>query len=280
MSQPGEVNVKELGLSVKTVDVEKEVVDVAICIDLTGSMEREAVAARNKVISVFDKLKTQYPGKKFRLALVGYRDKHDRKKFDIIDFTEDIEVVKTVLTNIIENGEVEGGDDIPENVAEALSKLHELSWGVDSIKQVLHIADAPPHGNEYHDDNIADDYPDGDEDFDCKELMTLFATKQIGFMFMKMNHTTDTMNTIFRLAYQKGRGPGTKANYILSDMSLQIQQSRSVYAGYDAERSGGYDEFDDDSVTRGGSFHDKVDNTSISDTIFESQLLEAVCSQL
>lgn len=326
MSQPGETNVKDLGLSVvKTVDVEENTVDVALCIDLTGSMRNEATAARNKLLTVFNAVKTKYPTKKFRLALVGYRDKNDKKQFDIVDFTEDIESIKTVLNNIIENDEVMGGGDIPEDIAGAQHHLHELSWGDQSIKQVIHIADAPPHGLEYHDDTIADDLPDGDEEYDCKALMTLFAAKQVGYMFVKMNATTDKMNTVFRLAYQQGRVPGAKANYILSDMSVQFQQSREAYERKMMERErshksyfhdGAEHEFDiDASVTRGGfgSFgyyggvyrggigdfsgypivdHDRGGGdeeveeikssmeTSPSDDIIESQIMEGICSQL
>lgn len=312
MSQPGEV--KELGLSVeKTVNVvvtDENTVDVALCFDLTGSMRNEAEAARNKLLTVFNTLKTKYPEKKFRLALVGYRDKNDKKQFDILDFTEDIESVKTVLSQIIEKGEVMGGGDIPENVAEALHKLHGLSWGVDSIKQVIHIADAPAHGLEYHEDTIADDLPDGDEEYDCKALMTLFAAKQVGYMFVKMNATTDKMNTAFRLAYQQGRVPGAKANYILSDMSVQFQQSREAYERKMMERYREEREYshrlhfdegaddDGDSVTRGGfggvdrsrggGDDDDVEVmvlapvsvTSPSDDIIESQLLVGISSQL
>ena len=308
MSQPGEENVKQFGLSVeKTVHVEvtdENTVDVAICMDLTGSMSNEAEAARNKLISVFDTLKSKYPSKSFRLALVGYRDKNDKKQFDIVDFTKDIESVKKVLSQIIEKGEVMGGGDIPEDVAGALHHLHELSWGLRSIKQVIHITDAPAHGLEYHEDTIADDLPDGDEEYDCKELMTLFASKQVGYMFVKMNATTDKMNTAFRLAYQQGRVPGAKANYILSDMSVQFQQSRETYERKRMER---YHEFhihegmeDDDDYTRcglGGATrypivdHDRgggdsdneevpVSYTSPSDDIIESQLLEGISSQL
>lgn len=338
MSQPGETNVKDLGLSVvKTDDVEENTVDVALCIDLTGSMRNEATAARNKLLTVFNAVKTKYPTKKFRLALVGYRDKNDKKQFDIVDFTEDIESIKTVLNNIIENDEVMGGGDIPEDIAGAQHHLHELSWGDQSIKQVIHIADAPPHGLEYHDDTIADDLPDGDEEYDCKALMTLFAAKQVGYMFVKMNATTDKMNTVFRLAYQQGRVPGAKANYILSDMSVQFQQSRETYERKmmvrnreERERShtfhfheGAEHEFDiENSVTRGGfgsfgSFgyyggvdrggdrgglghfsgypivdHDRGGDdeeveeikssmeTSPSDDIIESQIMEGICSQL
>ena len=90
---------------------------------------------------------------------------------------------------------------------------------------------------------------------------------------------------------------------MLSDMSAQIQQSRAVekrpveyhwpiheyeHDPYDHDRGDGCDG-DDDSVHRGGlsGFDARGGNedtdgkpTSLSDNIFESQLLEAVCSQL
>jgi len=303
MSQPGEQHVPRLALVAKTVDNINEIgnrfVDVAICIDVTGSMGHEACAARNKVMGVFDTLKKQHPGKRFRLALVGYRDYCDEKRFNIVDFTEDISSVKTVLAQLIENGDVTGGGDAPEDVAGAFQQLIGLSWSEEGIRQILFITDAPAHGLAYHEDNMADDYPDGDPTgLNIEDQMTLMASKNMGVMFVKMNASTDKMNTALRLAYQRGRVPGSKTNYILADMSVQLAQAKTERSS----RVSFYDEDDDmdrgDSVYRGGLSGDidygeedmdrgssmdhdsSMVQASPSDDIFSQQLLEAVCSQL
>lgn len=304
MSQPGEQHVPQLALVAKTVDNVDEIgnrfVDVAICIDLTGSMGHEACAARNKVMGVFDTLKKQHPGKRFRLALVGYRDYCDEKRFNVVDFTEDIASVKTVLAHLIENGDVTGGGDAPEDVAGAFQQLIGLSWAEESIRQVLFITDAPAHGLAYHEDNMADDYPDGDPTgLNIEDQMTLMASKNMGVMFVKMNASTDKMNTALRLAYQRGRVPGSKANYILADMSLQLAQAKTERSSvpmsfYDDDEdmdrgdslnrglSGGfvYDEDMDRGLSEGVVYNEDMVHASPSDDIFSQQLLEAVCSQL
>lgn len=42
------------------------------------------------------------------------------------------------------------GDDTPEAIHDGLMRATSLSWRRDSHRYVSLIADAPPHGSEYH----------------------------------------------------------------------------------------------------------------------------------
>jgi hypothetical protein len=52
-----------------------------------------------------------------------------------------------------------GGGDAPEDIAGAFDKIAEMEWK-SRTKLIIHIADAPCHGSQYH--GLGDSYPAGD----------------------------------------------------------------------------------------------------------------------
>ena len=296
MSQPGEM-APVLGLIAKDVPVEQETVDVAVMMDLTGSMSNEINAMGNKMVDVFDTLRAKHPTKRFRIAFVGYRDYDvsDKERFIVIDFTDNIADVKEIIRSL----EAKGGDDGAEDVAGGFQCINDLSWdipdlsgGATAVRQVLFVADAPAHGMNYHDDTISDNYPDGDpSEINLDDQMALMASKQIGFTVFRMNSCNDKMNGVLRAAYQRGkqeRGPGatSKATFIVADVAQQlaIAKAREMYADdgfYGYERSGVEDI--DDEIDRGDDCVNRslsVAAVETSDSIMYTQLLSAVSSQL
>ena len=76
------------------------------------------------------------------------------------DFTSNIDSIKS----LIESQAASGGGDFPEDVQGAFNKADKLSWGLASVKQIFHIADAPGHGKDIcsgHGDNYPKGSPDG-----------------------------------------------------------------------------------------------------------------------
>jgi hypothetical protein len=289
MSQPGEMTAV-LGLIAKDVPVDQETVDVAVMMDLTGSMSNEINAMGNKMVDVFDTLRAKHPMKRFRIGFVGYRDYDvsDKERFIVIDFTDNITDVKEIIRSL----EAKGGDDGAEDVAGGFQHINGLSWNATAVRQVLFVADAPAHGMNYHDDTISDNYPDGDpSEINLDDQMALMASKQIGFTVFRMNSCNDKMNGVLRAAYQRGkqeRGPGatSKATFIVADVAQQlaVAKAREMYSDdgfYGYERSGVEDI--DDEIDRGDdcvnrSLSEAVIETS--DSIMYTQLLSAVSSQL
>ena len=77
------------------------------------------------------------------------------------DFTSNIDSIKS----LIESQAASGGGDFPEDVQGAFNKADKLSWGLASVKQIFHIADAPGHGKDINDyGTYSDNYPDGSPD--------------------------------------------------------------------------------------------------------------------
>ena len=95
-----------------------------------------------------------------RVAFVAYRDITDAIRFDIFEFTDDIDSIKSA----IQKQSATGGGDFPEDVQGGFNKALGLDWGADSTKLAFHIADAPGHGKDINGCGgfgHGDSYPNG-----------------------------------------------------------------------------------------------------------------------
>ena len=287
--EPGsEAAAPELGLVAEhtSSDEEKKEMYVAILIDCTRSMQPHIDATKKAVTDVLKKMQEANPKTVLKVALVGYRDfnpfksilpqEHEAGQYEILDFTDDMTIVYRDLDNV----RADGGDDIAENMAGALNKVSKLSWPTETsphiTEKVMIIADAPPHGRDYHDPHVSDNFPGGCPlGFDPKLQIAGFARQNIDVIVVRLvPHILDKMIAAFDAAYQGGRIPGGTADFIVMDA---IQQSaapsssyyrHSLFADEDdedvdrcsvyvpeyedvgAERSFGCDDDDDDSVSR------------------------------
>jgi len=224
MSAPGESNEKQLGLSVTEKDSEKLTYDLGLMLDVTASMTDEIDAARNTLFKIINDCQEKYKNYVFRIGLVCYRDYKDHVRFVKRDFTEDVNsIVKT-----LEKVEATGGADEAEDVAGALNEVKQMNW-IGDKRQLVIVCDAPCHGRQYH-DGVSDYYPDGDKfGLNPEDIITELASNRIGVMAFQMNLKTKIMFKLFDMAYQKGRVPGIKANFILSDMTEQLAQAKEDF---------------------------------------------------
>ena len=286
--EPGsEAAAPELGLVAEHTpsDEEKKEMYVAILFDYTRSMQPHINAARDAVENVLTGLQKGNPNTLLRVALVGYRDfnpfkpirpqEHEAGQYEILDFTDDM----TIVYRDLDNAQADGGDDIAENMAGALNKVGKLSWPEETsphiTKKVMIIADAPPHGRDYHDPYVSDNFPGGCPlGFDPKSQIAKFARQDIAVIVVRLvKHTLDKMIEVFDAAYQSGRIPGSTADFIVMDAIQQSAPSSSYYRpslfadededdvdrcstdvpeyeDFGAERSFGCGDDDDDSVSR------------------------------
>jgi hypothetical protein len=118
---------------------------------------------RSKVTlkEIIDAVKIQNTGLKVRVSFVGYRDIKDKERFTILEFTEDIELVKIFISNTRAKTQ-ESPADFPEDVQGGLNEALKLNWLNNSIKQAFLICDAPGHGKDLT--TIRDNYPEGSPD--------------------------------------------------------------------------------------------------------------------
>lgn len=94
-----------------------------------------------------------------RVAFIGYRDIKDESRFEMMEFTENVQSVRNFINKVVATG----GGDFPEDVTGGLDKALKLNWSENSVKSVFLILDAPTHGKKYH-DSSSDDFPNGSPD--------------------------------------------------------------------------------------------------------------------
>lgn len=180
------------------------VLSVKLCfvMDCTASMEPWLRTARNEVLNIIDYVEAKHPHADIRVAFVGYRDHGDTERILVHDFS-DVPALMNFMHPIV----AKGGDDGAEDVASAFRQAHTLSWSGADLCLLYHIADAPAHGTLYHDEDVSDNYPEGDPlGLDPATILRQFAKEGFQYTFVRITHHTDKMVDIFENAYRKGPG--------------------------------------------------------------------------
>jgi len=179
-------------------------VDLCFIMDCTGSMSEWMKIAAAKIGDIMNAAKHINPKARLRCGFVGYRDIEDKHlRFDIIDFKESdqIPALQTKLNSLVATG---GGDE-PEDIAGGFFQALKLSWK-SSTKLVIHIADAPCHGKQYHDS--MDNHSNGDPEGRIPEdLLRKMCNQSIDFYFCRINNRTNKMTSIFQRVYIDSNKP-------------------------------------------------------------------------
>ena len=118
--------------------------DLAFCIDTTGSMQNEIDQVKSKVKSLVAKLASGKPAPIVRVGMVAYRDRGDAYVVKCYPFTEDIDQFVKDVAEL----KAAGGGDGPEAVNQGLhAAVNDLKWakGDDTAKLLFLIGDAPPN---------------------------------------------------------------------------------------------------------------------------------------
>jgi hypothetical protein len=113
--------------------------DIAVCLDVTGSMKPYFDAIRVKLIPMLKELSAEFES--FRIGMVFYKDYYDEFINKLFPFTKDFDSLQKNISGV----RVSGGGDIPEAVYEALYVgAVKLDWQAEKRIMIL-IGDAPPH---------------------------------------------------------------------------------------------------------------------------------------
>ena len=176
-----------LGNQINTVTL-----DLLFIMDITESMQDLLDETRDSIKYILDKIKRDSPGIDVRFAYEGYRDFADLKegqKYYTIDFETDLDLFKSKLDGIKAIG---GGDDA-EDVAGGLNSGLNMNWRSNARYAIL-IADAPAHGNQYHTQDVQDDYGSGDPNgLVLEDLMEKYVDNNINLCLTKIDEYTDIM---------------------------------------------------------------------------------------
>lgn len=117
--------------------------DLAFCIDTTGSMQSEIDMVKAKVKELVAKLASGKPAPDIRVAMVAFRDRGDEYVTKNYAFTDDIDQFVKDIQDLKANG----GGDGPEAVCQALhASVNDLDWDKSNktSKLLFLIGDAGP----------------------------------------------------------------------------------------------------------------------------------------
>jgi hypothetical protein len=123
---------------------QKPRIDLAFCIDTTGSMQGEIDAVKTKTKEIVAKLSGSKPTPDVRGGGVAYRDRGDEYVTKVFQFSDNIDKVVKDISSL----KADGGGDAPEAVNQALhASVNDLNWSTDkkTVKLLFLIGDAGPH---------------------------------------------------------------------------------------------------------------------------------------
>jgi hypothetical protein len=156
--------------------------------------------AKTKMVSIVEGVRIEHPLAMMKVAFVGYRDYGDTERHIVIPF---MGVAETMAS--IQNVNAEGGDDTAEDVAHGLFNALHQDWTGANVKLVFHIADAPPHGMDFHHPRVSDRFPSGDPDgLDPRDTIERMSFLDIHFTFVQIDSSTDIMMEEFNNCYTQG----------------------------------------------------------------------------
>jgi hypothetical protein len=179
---------------------ERKLMDVVFVIDATGSMGPTINAAHNKASEIANTLRGKDPDVDFMFGSVCYRDPIDSHGdvHQIQQLDSDINHLVAFLSGIAPTG---GGDSPEDWVGAYRLALDDIKWR-DGAKAVVHIADAPAHGQKYcgyanHED----------ESEKLEPLLRELAKRQILVTCLDINEGASVSFAACKRIYEDAGGP-------------------------------------------------------------------------
>lgn len=205
----------------------EKILDLLLIMDCTASMSSWIQHCKNTLIDVLDS-SSEEDGSIVRVAFIGYRDfcSSEKDRYDIHDFTYDHESMKTYISG----RKAMGGGDGPEDVCGALYHGLNLNWIEDSIKVTFFCADAPCHGDKYH-DTSSDNYPLGNPaGLVLEKLVKEFSNREILLTCYKLTDQTEQMYEIMEKEYCEG---GEEDGFEFIDIRGQVNSGFAISRDYE-----------------------------------------------
>jgi hypothetical protein len=121
----------------KDITLQYRPVDLALILDITGSMQDAYIKLQSDIIRMLNSVKTARQS--LRVGLVTFADRESELTFT--DLTTDyVSVVKKIA-----QVESQFGGDYEENSLDALMKVRDFSFSDIAQKIIILVTDAPPH---------------------------------------------------------------------------------------------------------------------------------------
>jgi hypothetical protein len=118
--------------------------DLALVVDVTGSMSDELRFLQSELTSIVDSLNRKHRGLDIQVGFTFYRDKGDAFVTRTFALDRNITAGKRRIAQQL----ARGGGDYEEAMQEAMIRAANQPWRKDAVKSLLLVADAPPHNQD------------------------------------------------------------------------------------------------------------------------------------
>lgn len=137
-------------------------IQIAFCVDTTGSMDVYIEQVKKAITNITEHISIS-KFYQFEFAFVGYRDYPKEENIYVVKTSGKQFLDENAINTFIEDEiDADNGGDFPEAVLDGLDACaNKLDWKDKAVKYVFHIADAPPHGDQYNDGEYLDTYSEG-----------------------------------------------------------------------------------------------------------------------
>ena len=195
-------------------------IDVVFCCDTTSSMSSYLAKTKDVVKQLIEKIRNKVVGETVdvKFGFVCYRD-HPPQDSSYVIKTKELCDEKEILDFIFKQ-EAQGGGDFPEAVMDGLwEAASNIKWrnplGTPTLRYIIHIADAPPHGDEYcpgGSSSWKDGCPCG---LKIDKIAHVINSREIHYRLVKIGISLEKMTQIFR-------------GQILNYMDLPLEEAGSL----------------------------------------------------
>ena len=188
--------------------------DILYIIDITNSINTYLSDIKNNFTYMINSIIDNSPTATVYTGLIGYTDFSELdlgEDYINIDFTQDSKKICDKIREL----DYHGGNDDAEDLCGAFDLALKMKWKGFPRFAIL-ATDAPCHGIEFHNDEVVDNYPDGDRDGrDIKQMVRQFARNKISLICAKYGDTTEKMFEIFKKEYEKGKQKNSDSQFIV-----------------------------------------------------------------
>lgn len=173
--------------------MESKSLQLTLILDCTASMGPWISAAKEQMLKILSETRRKYPDYSIQVSFIGYRD----FGYETVQqmFTYNFQTIVKTLSDV----EPFGGDDECEDVEGAYQLCIHQDWHA-TVRLVVHICDAPAHGDTFHDESVSDSYPGKTH---LLEYVRGLANLNVNLTVFQINPSTRIMFDLMDMTYAR-----------------------------------------------------------------------------